>query len=188
MRKLVNLIVRTCVLLGIILTLLILFTPYILKNYIYIRPYDDFVDEASNAFNIDKNLIYSVMKVESKFNKEAVSRKKAKGLMQLMTPTAEEIVQEININNVTTDLFNPRNNIIIGTKYLSKLLIRYDKDINVAIAAYNAGIGNVDKWIKEGTITLHDSSSLDNIPFRETRTYVKKVGKAYKIYKEQLYE
>ncbi len=187
MKKIIDIVKRTFVYTMFFAILIVLVMPYIAKNIIYIKPYNDYVQEASDIYDIDENLIYSIMKVESKFKTNAKSNMDAIGLMQVMQPTADELVLEISDKTITSDLSNPRNNIYIATKYLAKLLKKYDNNISLATAAYNAGIGNVDKWIKEGIISKEDVFSLDNIPFEETRMYVKKVSRTYKVY-GKLYE
>lgn len=107
--------------------------------------------------------------------------------MQLMESTALEEAEEVNQEIVVTEsLYNPEINIKIGTKYYAKLIKKYNNNMLLALAAYNAGIGNVDKWIQEGIIK-EDGSDIENIPFKETNNYVRKIVRDYKIYK-QLYK
>ncbi|WP_022669826.1 transglycosylase SLT domain-containing protein [Hippea alviniae] len=111
------------------------------------------VDEASKRYHIPKKLIFSIIKAESSFNPKAISKAGAVGLMQLMPQTA----LEMGVKNI----WDIRENILGGAKYLSKLINEF-KDYKKAIAAYNAGPGNVKKY--------------NGIPpFRETQNYVKKV-------------
>lgn len=182
MKNNLNIVKRTIVLFTLIYIIISFIVPYCVKNITHIKPYAEFVKEAADIYNIDENLIYSVMKVESKFKSYAISNRDAIGLMQILQPTADEIILEIHNDTITTKLDNPKNNIHIGSKYLSNLLKRYDNNIGIAIAAYNAGIGNVNKWLENGIISKEDSSSLINIPFPETREYVNKVLRTYKIY------
>lgn len=105
--------------------------------------------------------------------------------MQLMEKTAEEVSKDIKeIEEV--DLKDAKTNIELGTKYFAYLIKYYKGNYNLAITAYNAGIGTVAKWIEEGIIKK-DGSDIENIPYTETNNYVRKILKNYRIYKE-LYE
>jgi len=124
--------------------------------------YDHIIREASKAYGIPFAFIKAVIKIESNFNSHAVSRVGAMGLMQLMPGTAEDMGVE--------DAFDPRDNIFGGTRYLRKMINRYNGDINLVLSAYNAGPGNVDKY--------------SGIPFESTRGYVRNVYHWYKRYQE----
>lgn len=128
----------------------------------------------------DIYLILAVMREESRFDNYAKSRVGALGLMQLMPQTASKMVKFENNN----ELYNPDLNIKAGVKYLSWLLKRF-RNIYHAIAAYNAGERRVVEWIKNGY--KNDDEFVEDIPFLETRNYVKKVIRSYFIYKN-LYE
>lgn len=119
-----------------------------------LNKYEDIINAASNSFGVDKNLIKSVILTESAANQNAVSSAKAKGLMQLIDSTATEM----GVSNV----WDPKENIFGGTKYLAEMLRKYNGDMNLALASYNAGPQNVDKY---GGIP----------PFEETQNYVKRV-------------
>lgn len=104
--------------------------------------------------------------------------------MQVMEETADDVAKEIGIQNI--DLKKPECNIEIGTKYFKMLLEYYKDNYNLAIASYNAGIGTLQKWIDNGIIKS-DGSDIENIPYKETNNYVRKVLNNYRIY-EELYE
>lgn len=167
----------------IIFVFLIVFQNKILK-IIYPKKYEEIVKIYSKEYNVEENLIFAVIKAESNFNKKAISNKKAIGLMQIMDETAKDVVRkykiEIDINNIEEELSKVNNNINIGTKYLSILLEKY-KNKKIAVAAYNAGIGTVDNWIEKGIIKA-DGTDIENIPYKETNNYVRKILRDYKIY------
>jgi len=112
------------------------------------------IKEAAQRFGVNENLIKSVILTESAANSKAQSKVNAKGLMQLMDSTATEL----GINNV----WNPKENIFGGTKYLSQMIEQYDGNVEKALAAYNAGPANVKKY--------------NGIPpFKETKNYINRV-------------
>ncbi len=155
----------------------------VLKN-IYTMQYEECIYKCSEECEIDPLLVLAIIRVESNFKKDSVSLSQAKGLMQLMDSTADELATKLNMNE-DYDIFNAETNIELGTTYMSNLLTYYNNNIYLALAAYNAGIGNVNKWIEKGTIKK-DGSDIENIPFKETRNYVRKVLRDYRIY-TQLY-
>lgn len=179
---------------GLILIIIILsiFKPqnYILKK-IYKLEYDEYVYKYSEEKNIDPLLIFSIIKNESNFNRNITSSSGAIGLMQLMENTAIERANEIGEEIIVKEsLYNPQKNIKLGIDYYSCLLNKYNQNDLLALAAYNAGMGNVDEWIKKGIIKK-DGSDIENIPYKETNNYVRKVIRDYKIYKElykEIYE
>ena len=106
--------------------------------------------------------------------------------MQIMEDTAIEIASkeglQIDESNVKEKLLNPDININIGTKYLQELIEKYD-NIELALTAYNAGTGNVNKWIEDGIIKK-DGSNIEKVPFKETNKYVRTILRNYRIYRE----
>jgi soluble lytic murein transglycosylase-like protein len=119
---------------------------------------ENIINQASQTYDIPAKLIKSVIKHESNFNPNAVSSAGATGLMQLMPKTARSLGAD--------NPLDPEQNILAGSKYLKQMLVKYDNDINLALAAYNAGPGNVDKY---GGIP----------PFKETQNYVRKITSSF---------
>ena len=126
------------------------------------QAYDDIIEEAASKYEMDANLIRAVMQAESAFHPYAVSRAGAEGLMQLMPDLADEM----GVSNV----FDPRDNIMGGARYLKRLLDYHDGNLDLALASYNAGPGNVERY---GGVP----------PFRETRNYVKTIKQILKTRK-----
>lgn len=121
-------------------------------------PFSELILEAARRHGVDADLITSVIAVESGFNPQAVSRRNAQGLMQLLPETAARL----GVRNV----LDPRENIDAGTRYLRELLQRYDNDIVLALAAYNAGPERVQQF---GRVP----------PYRETQSYVRRIKRAF---------
>ncbi len=119
---------------------------------------DTAIEEAAARHNVDPNLVRAVVKVESNFNPNAVSRKGAMGLMQLMPTTA----RQLNVKNP----FDPQQNVDAGVRHLKQLLESYDGDINLTLAAYNAGAGAVAR-----------SSGVPH--YAETQRYVRRITNLY---------
>lgn len=131
---------------------------------------------------VDPYLIAAVIKTESNFNSKAVSSKGAVGLMQLMPDTAKWIAEQMGEKNFKTeDLYNPETNIALGSWYLANLQKEFKGDAIIVLAAYNGGRGNVKKWLEKKNWT-GEHKTLDQIPFPETRQYVRKVLWNYKMY------
>lgn len=168
----------------IVVLALILAGNYAAKEYLFPLKYDEIVTKYSEEFSVDKYLILSVIKAESNFSNDANSHKKAKGLMQLVDSTAIESAEELGILYFMPDpqLYDAELNIQLGTYYIDKLLEQYNGDIELTLAAYNAGMGNVAKWLNDKTYSS-DGKSLDYIPFGETKKYVDKVKTYYNVYK-----
>lgn len=158
--------------------------PTKIQKIIYKKEYTEYVSKYSQEYNVDENLVYAVIKAESNFNPNAKSGKNAIGLMQLMGSTAKEVAKKVNIQILEEEfeekLQEADININLGTKYLSILIEKY-QNVEIAITAYNAGIGTVDNWIEKGIIKS-DGSDIENIPYKETNNYVRKILRDYRIY------
>ncbi len=158
----------------------------VLRTFVYPLKYKEQIVAHSISNNLDPYLALAVINAESGFDKYATSNKEAKGLMQITEATAKEIneatksTEEIN----DTTIYDIDVNVEIGCNYLASLISRYNGNYYIAICAYNAGIGNVNKWLETGII----SSTLDttdiSLPFAETTNYLKKVISNYEIYKK----
>jgi soluble lytic murein transglycosylase len=156
---------------------------------IYPKPseYKSFVSEYSEKYRVPENLVYAIIKVESKFDSSAESSVGALGLMQMMPDTFSWLTNDRLGDRFSVGmLYDPETNIKYGVYYLSWLYDRY-ADWDITLAAYNAGPGNVDKWLEDPTVSDLETGKLINIPFKETREYVKKVNKALEKY-ESLYD
>ncbi|NNG00122.1 MAG: lytic transglycosylase domain-containing protein [Desulfobacteraceae bacterium] len=136
--------------------------PSAIRKKVHHSTYDDYIKEASSQYGVSFPLLKAMIRAESAFNARAVSKKGAMGLMQIMPFNLKRL--EID------DAFNPRQNIMGGTRYFKTLLERFQGQVSLALAAYNAGPTKVDYY--------------QNIPpFAETEDYVRKVLKYYYAYK-----
>src|SRR5690606_14383459 len=136
----------------------------------------------------EKSLVHSIIYRESMFNPKALSPAGARGLMQLMPGTAKELSRKIGVGYSADKLIlDARYNVLLGSTYLGQMLVRYDGFYPMAMAAYNAGPGRVDSWIREfgdprkGDMDLIDW--LEHIPIYETRNYVQRVMESYYMYR-----
>ncbi len=178
--------------LRIVLALLILsfmgclmfFGSVSLLKSLYPLGYSEFVETYSKENNLSPDFIYAVIKCESNFKSDAVSNVGAKGLMQIMPDTFDWIKGKLKDKSEETDIFVPELNIKYGCYLYGYLIEKYDSEA-VAIAAYHAGMGNVDKWLKDERYSA-DGKTLKDIPFPTTKKYVSKVLETKKIY-EKLY-
>ena len=155
----------------------------IILKKIYPVDFNEYVEQYSKQNNLDKYMVYAIIKAESNFKPNVKSRSNAIGLMQLLENTAVEMS-----NNIVTEdnLYEPEINIKLGTSYYAYLLNHYKGNNILALTAYNAGMGNVDVWIKTGVIKS-DGSDIENIPYKETNNYVRKILNSYQMYLK-LYE
>ncbi|HHV44726.1 MAG TPA: lytic transglycosylase domain-containing protein [Firmicutes bacterium] len=124
---------------------------------------------------VDPFLVYAVMYVESRLIPQAVSHRGARGLMQIMPDTARWIAKEMGIEDFHEDMLSdPGINISMGTWYLGSLYREFGADDVIVLAAYNAGRGNVARWLEEA-VWSGKVTDVEQIPFPETREYVQRV-------------
>jgi len=139
---------------------------------------------------IDKAAVYAVARQESNFNAAAISRVGARGLMQLMPGTAKEVAQKTGQAYSPARLNDPAYNAHLGSTYLASQLDRYDGSLVLAAAAYNAGAGNVNKWLKTfgdpRDKAVDPVSWIEAIPFVETRKYTQRVLGNYMVYRARM--
>jgi soluble lytic murein transglycosylase len=148
--------------------------------------YKEEIRKSAKEYNVDPYLIMAIIQIESKFDKKRVSKKGAIGLMQVMPLTAKWAVEKTNISPLATYyLDEPDTNILLGTWYISFLNEMFDDNPYAVIAAYNAGPGNVKKWIMQG-IWDGTQEHISQIPFGETRHYVQR-ALYYKHRYEKIY-
>ena len=126
-------------------------------------PFHDLILAASERYGVDADLIHCVIAIESNFNPKAVSPRNARGLMQLLPQTAAQF----GVRNI----FDPRENIAGGTRYLKDMLARYNNDLTLALAAYNAGPERVEQYGRRVP------------PYPETVKYVQKISRSYAHFK-----
>lgn len=142
--------------------------------------YIEEIQKYSNEYGVDPKVVLAIMRVESNFKSDAVSKVNAKGLMQVLPDTAKHVAKLLNVNVNSVDLNDPETNVKFGTYYL-KYLMQNFSNMDTVYAAYNGGIGNVNTWLKDSKYS-NDGVSLYNIPSAETKNYVNKVNKALKAY------
>ncbi len=150
---------------------------------LYPRGYQSLVEQYAAENGLPQGLVYAVIRCESGFDPEATSRVGAQGLMQLMPDTYAWIAWRLKEETVEGGAFRPEVNIRYGCHLLGFLYERYG-DWELVLAAYNAGFGNVDRWLADTAVS--DGESLHEIPFAETRNYVPKVMAAWHTY-DRLY-
>ncbi len=150
------------------------------------RPYKEEVEEAAGEYQLDPHLIWAVMREESHFRPAVISSADARGLMQVMPATGQDIARRMDMEISTGDLFDPELNIRFGAWYLRAMLDSFNEDYDKALAAYNAGSSNVRRW--SGSPLGQEPGGFPTaITYRETRQYTTRVMNSYLTY-NWLYE
>lgn len=155
----------------------------------YPRMFASYVNAGAQANNLDPLLIHALIREESRYNPTALSRVKAIGLTQLMPATAYGVAKRLNVPlSGLSDIYKPEINIKLGSNYLSSVLQRANNNALLAVASYNGGPNAVQSWLKEHNTAGYPDFDyfVENIPFRETRDYVRKVFGSYWAY-ENIY-
>lgn len=175
---------------------LLCFGAFFVFNYVlFPLKHKEKIVSVAEKFGIEPFVISSIINAESGFNEKAVSNKGALGLMQLLPTTANWVsvfllgknqgfeIEKLEKIEGENPLFNPETNIELGTRYFLYLLNKFGNR-KVALCAYNAGEGTVQKWLKNSEFSP-DGKTLETIPFDETKNYVQKVERGIKIYKKK---
>ena len=153
-----------------------------IKKMRYPLAYQDLISAASEEFDLPKDLLCGVIWCESRFKPDAQSSAGACGLMQMTPTTFGEVLGRLELPE-DTDIFAPEQNIRCGAFYLRRLYDLYDGNWETALAAYNAGMGNVNNWLSDPRYS-DDGETLKDIPYPETAAYVQKVQEAKEVYRE----
>ena len=157
------------------------YAPAALVKPLFPLEYEEHIQAAAEQYKVDPYLIAAIIESESNWNPRARSARDAMGLMQLLPATAQDMVDMGYVDGErynADDLFDPETNIVFGCAYFRYLLDYYDGAVDRVIAAYNAGIGNVEDWVAED-MALHNA-----ITFPETQAYLVRVLNAYNRYSE----
>ena len=147
----------------------------------YPNLYWDLVQQAADGYGYDSRVFHALVREESSFNKDIVSWAGARGLSQLMPATASNVGRWLGITVTKQSSFDPLTNLRIGSRYMEFLQARFKGNMFLAVGGYNAGEGNIDKWLRERGNTPTDEF-IEAIPYRETRGYVKRVLGTYQLY------
>ncbi|MGN0134636.1 MAG: lytic transglycosylase domain-containing protein [Anaerotignum sp.] len=168
--------------LAVSLALLVTFGYCVVLPRVLPLKYQDMVEKYAAQYQLEESLVYGVIFCESRFEPEAVSSADAVGLMQVTKETGWWAAEQMGLNPSAIDLTDPDTNIRIGCWYLHWLYEKFDGVQETALAGYNAGHGNVARWLADEEMS-RDGITLDEIPYGETKSYVKRVELAERIYR-----
>ena len=151
-------------------------------QYAYPRAFEAEVTRYAEEYGMDPLLLWGIIRTESTYRPDVLSRSGAIGLMQIMPPTGQDIAGRLGVTITDEDLKNPEINVRFGAFYISAMIRQYGGDWDKALAAYNGGPGNVNKWSRDAFVKQPEDFPTV-IPFDETREYITKVMEAYHRYK-----
>ncbi len=151
-------------------------------NFCYPTAFSEHVSRYAGRYGVSESLAYSIMRAESNFYPSARSAVGAVGLMQIMPNTAKYLEKDKSGIDGEIQLTHPELNIKLGMKHLKDLIRRYQGNLVFAVAAYNSGATPVDRW-RRNFSGLEKDEFIENIPYPETREYVKKVFSSMVIYR-----
>lgn len=173
---------RIFILIALIVFLVNILMARPILRVIYPLKYQEVIGEQAQIYNLDPFMIAAIIQVESRWRPDADSRKGATGLMQLMPDTGTWVADQIDLEFEIKQLMDPDTNILLGTWYMSYLRNQFPSFV-AALAAYNGGQGNVRKWLDTQRWDGRFETYRD-IPFYETRNYVRKVVYTWHFYRE----
>jgi len=145
--------------------------------------YSEFVEKYSQEYSVPQYIIYSVIKVESSFRSDVESDRNAIGLMQITPDTFEWLMTKTKEDLPVKLLYDPETNIKYGTFFLQYLYAEFE-NWDTSFAAYNAGRGAVNGWLKNPQYAVGNQLIIENIPFPETKDYIRKVNNNKEMYKK----
>ena len=152
-------------------------------RYYYPFHYRELIQYHARHYNLDPYLVAAIIKTESNFDSRARSPEDARGLMQILPETGRWVAEHYGEQGFKADyLYDPAYNIRLGTRYLAYLFQEFNGNVILVLAAYNGGLGNVHAWLQE-TRWTGERYALDQIPFPETRQFVRKVLWTQRLYR-----
>lgn len=167
------------------LTLIVITGIVLFLCVLYPIKHKEIILKYAEIYKLEPALVCSVINTESGFNKAAVSNAGAKGLMQLMPNTAQEISEKLGVRDYVEEmLYSPEVNIRFGCFYLSYLIEMFGGNINNVVAAYNAGYNKVNEWLNNEEYC--ENGTIKNPPIEETNNYVKKIHSNLAVYKNRI--
>lgn len=177
-----NATVKICLTLTLILAICAILSILIAAFFSSSYPlkYKSEIEILASKYDVSPALVSATINVESAFKNDAVSKKGAVGLMQIMPSTAADLAARLNIKSEDVDLKDPIQNIELGTFYLSRLIKQFGS-LDLAVCAYNAGPATVKSWLQNENFSA-DGQTLDEIPYPETRNYLNKIKKNLRYY------